>query len=82
MSPCLRLGVKLSQVGAVTASADASVSCGMAALVAGRQRGGVCGVVLACGNAGITRSDEWFAAVEVERTDAPSCVFACGLRLM
>jgi hypothetical protein len=43
---------------------------------------GVCGVVLACGNAGVTRSDEWFAAVEVKRTDAPSCIFACGLGLV
>jgi len=54
----------------------------MAALVADSHVCGVFGGVLACGNAGVTRSDEWLAAVEVKRTDAASGVFACGLGLV
>jgi hypothetical protein len=43
---------------------------------------GVSGVVLACGNAGVTRSDEWVATVKVKRTNAAPGVFAGRLRLM
>ena len=54
----------------------------MAFLVSGCHVCGVFGRVVSCGNAGITRSDEWSARIAANGAQAAACVFAGGLGLV